>query len=142
MKLTKTRRVYGCEINIAPLIDVVFLLIIFFMTVSHITRVEVQKVALPEATKGERPPEDRTGRVVINVQKDGTIRAGGKEQSVESLGAFVTEQVKGRPPSEVSVLIRADQDLPWDVAAKVLHVCGRHNISRVQVAVLEAKNRP
>ncbi|HUU43208.1 MAG TPA: biopolymer transporter ExbD [Planctomycetota bacterium] len=140
MKLTKTKRVYGCEINIAPLIDVVFLLIIFFMTVSQFTRVEVEKITLPEAKKGETPPETPAGRIIINVLKDGAIRAGGREHTVESLGQFVTAELNGRPPRDVEVLIRADRDVPWDTAAQVLNVCARHNLSRVQVAVMEAKD--
>jgi biopolymer transport protein ExbD len=140
MKLTKTRRTYGMELNMAPLIDVVFLLIIFFMTVSSITRVEVARVALSEAHKGEPPPADRTGRIVINVLKDGRIVAGHRDHTVESLDGFVAGQLGGRPPSAVSVLVRADRDLPWEKAAGILRICAKHSITKVQVAVVEAKD--
>ena len=49
MRLHKVKRDFGYDINIAPLIDVVFLLIVFFLTVSHIAQVRVEALSLPEA---------------------------------------------------------------------------------------------
>ena len=62
MRLRKRKPEYGCEINIAPLIDVVFLLIIFFLTVSHITQLQVEPLSLPEAEEG---PEEAPAAEVV-----------------------------------------------------------------------------
>jgi len=50
VRLHRAKREYGCQINIAPLIDVVFLLIIFFLTVSHITQVRVEALDVAAVT--------------------------------------------------------------------------------------------
>ncbi len=134
MRLRKAQRSYGYEINIAPLIDVVFLLIIFFMTVSQITRVEVVPLELPEAKMSEQP---RTGRVVINIREDGRISCDGVSHTVESLNKMLAIGAENRKPGDVSVLIRGDRNLPWATAARILQICTANRIDRVHIAVVE-----
>lgn len=134
MRLRKTKREYGCEINIAPLIDVVFLLIIFFMTVSQITRVEVEPLELPEAKMSEQA---QTGRLVINVRDDGRIRVGGRTHSLDSLHRMLAIGAESRKPGDVSVLIRGDRNLLWEKAAAILQTCTTNRIDRVRIAVVE-----
>ena len=134
MRLRKAQRAYGYEINIAPLIDVVFLLIIFFMTVSQITRVEVTPLELPQAKTSEPP---RMGRLVINVREDGRISCEGRAYTLESLQAMLTAGAAQRKPGDVSVLIRGDRRLPWATAARILQACAAGRIDRVHIAVVE-----
>ncbi len=134
MRLRKAQRAYGYEINIAPLIDVVFLLIIFFMTVSQITRVEVTPLDLPEAKMNEPP---QVGRLVINVRQDGRISCEGRSYTVESLQAMLAVGAEHRKPGDVSVLIRGDRRLPWATAARILQACAASRIDRVHIAVVE-----
>ena len=56
MRLHRAKREYGCQINIAPLIDVVFLLIIFFLTVSHITQVRVEALSYGASRRFDLKP--------------------------------------------------------------------------------------
>ena len=63
---------HDVRFNMAPLIDVVFLLIIFFLVSSHLAQQEVQlELDLPTAASGQSPGEDQTRRVVVNVLPDG-----------------------------------------------------------------------
>ena len=140
MRLHKARRSYGCEINIAPLIDIVFLLIIFFMIVSQITRVEVENLELPEAKKGEDPKPVRPSHFVINVQKDGRVAMFGQALSIASLQGLLAEQVRGRQPDEISVVVRGDRTAPWRAVAGILRACAANRISRVRVAVIEPES--
>jgi len=137
MRLRKARRTYGSEINIAPLIDVVFLLIIFFMTVSQFTRVEVEDLTLPEAEKGEKPKKLGPGRLIVNVRKDGRIVVSGRALSVESLERLLAEELKDRRPEDLTVLLRGDKDMAWKTAAAVMQACAAKGIARVRVAVVE-----
>jgi len=137
MKLHKARRSFGTEINIAPLIDVVFLLIIFFMTVSQITKMEVEPVTLPEAAKGEAPKELATGRVIVNVLEDGRIVVAGQPCTPQALRGLLAQEVKQRGSEEVVVLVRGDREAPWRQAAAVLQACGANGIGQVRVAVIE-----
>ena len=137
MRLSKRVRPYGAVINIAPLIDIVFLLIIFFMTVSQMTKMEVEEVTLPEAREGKQPVELATGRLIINLRKDGRIVMAGQTCSPTILRRILAREVKERGKEELSVLVRGDREAPWKRAAAILRACAQLGIDRVHVAVIE-----
>jgi len=135
MKLCRIRRTYGYELNIAPMIDIVFLLIIFFMTVSHILRLEVESIRLPAARSGvdrERVPE----QIIITVFRDGAISASGQNQTLASIQTLL----KDRDPEDVSVLIRCDRELQWEHVRPILKICSASRITQVKVAVIKPEN--
>lgn len=137
MVLRKRRRDYGNEVNIAPLIDVVFLLIIFFMTVSQVTRVEVESLDLPEAKTGEEVKDALAGRLVISVHKDGQITVSERTHTLQSLQSLLTAEVKRRGSANIRVLIRGDRKSSWGVIGAIMSACAKRGNSRVRVAVVE-----
>ena len=137
MRLTKKRRRFGCEINITPLIDIVFLLIIFSMVVSQFTKVEVDELELPEAAKGETPKALPVGRIIVNLHTDGRIVVGGQAHSPQSLKDLLDAAVNQSGNENVSILIRGDRQAPWRKVAGVLRACAAKNIAKVKVAVIE-----
>ena len=54
--------------NLTPLIDIVFLLLIFFMLTSHFVRDDALNVQLPEAESGEQLDVDKSLEIVINAE--------------------------------------------------------------------------
>ena len=123
--------------NIAPMIDVVFLLIIFFMTVSTLTRVEGESVDLPEAEEMETQSELSLGRIIINVKPDGGIIVSGREETLASLSVLLGEEVEQRGADKVSVLIRGDRNADWEDVGRVMQTCATHGIDAVTVAAIE-----
>jgi biopolymer transport protein ExbD len=137
MRLRKRKHEYGCEINIAPLIDVVFLLIIFFLTVSHITQLQVEPLSLPEAEEGRKPQAQGHSRIIVNVRKDGRILALGKNHSIDSLQQMLINE-KGRSDRDgVSILLRGDRATNWTKISEIMQMCTNNGISRISVAVTE-----
>ena len=137
MRLRKRKPEYGCEINIAPLIDVVFLLIIFFLTVSHITQLQVEPLSLPEAEEGSKPEAEGHSRIIVNVRKNGRILALGKEHSIDSLQQMLINE-KGRSDREdVSILLRGDRATNWIKISEIMQMCTNNGIGRISVAVTE-----
>ena len=62
------RRTSQLRFNITPLIDIVFLLIIFFLVASHFVRSELQEpIELPAAREGESEPNEIARRLVITI---------------------------------------------------------------------------
>ena len=108
MKLTKYRRDHTMAINMTPLIDIVFLLIIFFMTVSQITRIRDLPVQLPTITSGVSP--SKVTNVTINVNKEGEIFITGKQRSVDEVVLVLSELLTkyNNNPSRVKIEIRYD----------------------------------
>jgi len=133
MRLRKTRRTFGCEINIAPLIDVVFLLIIFFMTVAQISKVEVEAIEVPPVEGGGEDQKPVT--VMINVLEDGQIIISGKTHTLESVGALLAKMAGEVDPAKVTVLLRGDRKLPWRTAGAILAACASQGVGNVNVAV-------
>jgi len=67
-----SNRKYG--FNMTPMIDVVFLLIIFFLVSSHLSRQESQlELELPTAASGQDDTDQETPRLTINVKSDGSF---------------------------------------------------------------------
>ena len=64
--------------NLTPLIDIVFQLIIFFMLVMDMSRVQLEDLRLPWADKAIKEKFTDMTILILNVMKDGKIRAGGK----------------------------------------------------------------
>ena len=136
MRLVKTKRKFGCEINITALIDIVFLLIIFSMVVSQFTKLQAEQLALPSAHTGRPPQPTPGGRVVVNVLPTGRIVVGGHEYSGTSLEAFLAGEVGRRGAQDVSVVIRSDENTPWEHVSRIMQACAAKGIARVKVAAL------
>ena len=78
-----------------PMIDVVFLLIIFFLVSSHLAKQEAQmELDLPNANSGASAADDPAARVVINVTADGGLLVGGHRVSQEQLVQRLSQRVQ------------------------------------------------
>lgn len=137
MRLRKIRRTFGVEINIAPLIDVVFLIIIFCMTVTQLTQVMVENVELPRAQTGELSRHLTEGRLVINVVRSGRVVSLRQAQTPDSLRALLAEHAHRYSANQLTVVIRTDRQAPWGRVQDVMERCAALGISRIKMAVLD-----
>ncbi len=137
MRLHKTKRKYGCAIDITPLIDVVFLLIIFSMAVSQFSRLQAEDLRLPEAREGTRPIASLAGRLVINIRPDGSLGVLGADHTLDTLAALLADRVRTRGAGALSVIVRSDRRTPWGFVRPVLKECAAAGIADVNVAVLD-----
>lgn len=134
MRLVKSLKNEDSDINIAAMVDVVFLLIIFFMTVSRLSRIEVERLDLPSVSKSGAGVSQMQGPFVINVGPGGEMVVEGETISAERLGAMMkgNENISGR-----RVVIRADKLTDWSYVEKVMRMCAANGISDVRVGVAE-----
>jgi biopolymer transport protein ExbD len=121
--------------NMTPMIDVVFLLIIFFLVSSHLARQEVQMpLPLPTASSGERPIDTATRRVTINVLSDGRLMLAGKPVEAEQLRERLDEALR-ESGGEIEVRIRSDRTVAYQYVEPILLACARTGIWNVAFAV-------
>ncbi len=121
------------EVNLTPLIDVVFLLLIFFMvttTFEHQSRI---KIDLPEATAAPTSMEDESLEIIIDVQGRYFI---GDQQVVnttpETLKSAISKAIGDR---EVPmVIIRADANTPHQAVITALDVTSQLGLTRISLA--------
>ena len=111
----------GVTLEMTPLIDMVFLLLIFFLvaTTFHQTEREMQ-VALPEASFAG-PISNALREIIINVDEDGKIIVSGRTVDADSLRTMIQEAVSANPEQKVTV--RGDRRTPYENIVKVLDIC-------------------
>lgn len=111
----------GPSIEMTPVIDIVFLLLIFFLVATTFQQAEREiQVALPEA-ESAGPISAVLREIVINVRADGTLVVGGAQVTLDGLRGMVGDATERNPEQKVSV--RGDRDAPYGTVARVLDVC-------------------
>lgn len=129
--------------NITPLIDVVFLLIIFFLVASHFVRNEqAEPVNLPDAELGNPDHDAAPFRLTVTVTKDGSLFIGGSRQNMESVVRQLTRLREESRTAQVSpeIRIRSDRQATWMQIRELIETCAALDIRSIRFAV--AKNSP
>lgn len=134
--------------DMTPMIDCVFLLIVFFMLVSEISKNEFEQVTLPKATKAIEDVKADTKRVVVNityapdfqtnkVYSDIIIKKksyGDQEQLITYLKMKADQdKPEGAKASSMSVKIRADQRCEYQKVQRVMVACMKAGISKISI---------
>jgi biopolymer transport protein ExbD len=140
------------KMDMTPMIDVVFQLIIFFMLVTDMSQQDLAELHLPYAERAAKD-ELMKGRLTFNVLKDGEIEIKRAKQGTMDdpdtqnwvRGFLVREVAKGKlepdGTSERAILIRADRDTEFKHIQKLLRVCGETGI-RIYKIHLGASQTP
>lgn len=123
------------EIPMAPLIDIVFLTLVFFMTTSVFSTLESEiDVTLPTADAAEAG-ERTQGEIFINIREDGAIVLNGREMDLDELQETLYRVAEVFPGG--SVIIRGDRSSDLGQAIGVLNCCKKADIQNVSFAALE-----
>ena len=149
----------GC--NLIPMIDIMFLLLLFFMLGADMGQRELEDVVLPKASTVKEDKEDGKDRLTLNVyhspginckvydnkqvcREDRHWRVGMKGRDFtdpEKLGGMLkkeADQARGTDPknpqaSDRKVMIRADGKSPYGLAQKAMNVCAKVGIYKIEV---------
>lgn len=144
MKLIRRKRAGELKPQITPLIDVVFLLIIFFMVVSEFSRLQVEDMVLPESERGREIDKMASGRVTVNVLRDADYDPARTQVVVEKRWMGLREfrdRILSREiatyggPERVQVFIRAHREADFRAIKNVMREMARKGILRVSFAV-------
>lgn len=121
-------------IDMTPMIDVVFQLIIFFLVSSHLVKQETQvQLPLPVATSGEKDIAEQA-RVTVNVVGDGTLLLAGREVTPQELTAQLASKLADLG-KDMEVRIRSARDIPYARVEPVMLACADAGIWNVTFAV-------
>ncbi len=122
--------------NMTPMIDVVFLLIIFFLVSSHLAKQEAQmELPLPVAESGDLPAPAPSRRLTLNVLASGELRLSGRVIEPDQLQSRLAE-ARGRAGQGFEVRIRSDRNVPYRHVEPLMLACARVGIPQVTFAVL------
>jgi biopolymer transport protein ExbD len=135
MRVPSFQREEGFGFNMTPMIDVVFLLIIFFLVSSHLASQEVQlELDLPSAASGQRPNAEAAARVTVNVLEDGEIQLGADTVGADELSRRLQYEL-ARSGADLEVRIRADRTAVYRHVEPILLACARAGAWNVTFAV-------
>jgi len=105
------------QLNIAPLIDVVFLLLIFFMLSSHFVTQPGIKITLPTAQTAKLHSEED---IIIFITKDNHLYLNNEEVMIDTLLDKLRSKI--REVEKKSVIIKADEKIDLGLAVKVMDI--------------------
>jgi biopolymer transport protein ExbD len=128
-----TRQPPPVSIQLAPMIDILLLLLCFFIISWQYSKSETElKVAVPTAQEGAEPNDRQRGEIIINVLADGVIRVEGlsvdRPQLLEKLSA-IAKQYKNQP-----VRIRGDGGVAYQRIVEVIDTCQKAGIWNISFA--------
>jgi biopolymer transport protein ExbD len=114
-------------LNLTPMIDVVFLLLIFFLVATRFDEEEkLVSINLAEILQAQ-PIVSGTQEIVVNITKNGTFNIAGKDYSEEQMIAILRE-ASVKNPGNQRVQIRADEEVQFRYPLTVIGVCMREQM--------------
>jgi biopolymer transport protein ExbD len=128
------------EMNMTPMIDVVFQLIIFLMLANDLSRKEIEDLTLPTALHGtEDKGINEKNRIIVNLLKNPSggppsLKVKGMEMNLDQFQQFLQPEAdRNREPegpraSDLYVLVRADKGSRWQDVQWVMQACAHPNI--------------
>ena len=125
------------RIDITPLIDVVFLLLIFFMVTTTFQQETRLKVDLPEAVSGA--PSVRQERIVLEVSAEGGYQLQGEavESSREALRAALAAL---GPAGERPLVLQADGKAPHDAVVRAMDAARLSGFDKLSIAARSSRD--
>jgi len=125
-------------IQLTAMMDVIFLLLCFFITTSVFSQWEYEiDISLPSAKTG-KVPERLPGEVIINITKDGQVAINQQVLTLDVLKTRLTRLGESFPNQPV--VLRADKDTRYEALMNVVDTCRQANIWNFSMATTEDKS--
>ena len=128
---------FAAALALTSMLDVIFLLLCFFVTASVFSQWESEiSISLPAASSSETPSR-LPGEVILNVARDGSVTVNAKKLTLSDLGERlrkVADFYPGQP-----VVIRADRETSYDSLVKVIDTCRNAGVWNFSLATVEEK---
>lgn len=124
---------------LTSMLDVIFLLLCFFVTVSVFSQWESEiSIRLPEAKTSEQ--QDRLpGEIIVNLAKDGSLRVNGTTMTLDDLQGRLRKIAKFYPGQ--SVIIRADKETQYEQLVSVIDACRGADVWNFSLATENASGK-
>jgi biopolymer transport protein ExbD len=127
------------NIGMTPLIDVVFILLLFFMVTTTFNQHAELRIDLPEASAEAKPGDEEKLEIAIDAQ--GRFYVNGREivnTQMKTLQTAIIKEINGN--TEISVSIRADAKTPHQSVITAMDAVGRAGLTRLSIATTQNKD--
>ncbi len=140
----RPRRRDDPELNLVPMIDVVLVLLIFFMIATSLRHESVLEIRLPEASG--QPLSDNLAPLEVSIDATGRYSIHGVEgrllDSTTDVAVLREELLKASSGRELPLIISADGQTPHQAVVTVLEVAGQLGLRQVAIATANAAPTP
>ena len=131
MRFPQMSRAVVRRISLTPLIDIVFILLLFFILESNFLQFGELVFSAPQQ---EQPGSSRLRAIEIQVFEDGRIWFDGRTHDTATLGAYLADK---NYDSQTPVVVRAHFDLPVQLLVRVVDVLQINELYNQQIVPLE-----
>lgn len=142
------------NMNMTPMIDMVFNLLIFFMLITDLKTKDLAEMTLPVAYMAEEDKgQEQDDRIILNVDKYGQVSWKSQNKTLDELGSILSTardrynmkmQQEGKSgledlpgggkASKLYVLLRADKDAPWQHVQWLMTIMAEQKLYKLQFA--------
>ena len=127
------------EISLTPMIDVVFLLLIFFMVTTTFSKETQIKVQLPQADGQELENYDKKQVLMVTIDKSGQYFINDKALKDSSLASLTKELTAFSINKQIPLIINADANAPVQAAIHVLDAAANIGFKNITFATQKEK---
>ena len=130
-------------VDMTPMIDIVFQLLIFFLTTAQLAMFSRAELDLP-LESGEQEEASEEAGLIINILPDGTLTIAGETLGDEAFAVMAEELVMELDPARLSQLrplVRADRNAPAARLNRVLELLQRAGVPAVRIATTPGDRR-
>lgn len=119
-------------LDITPLIDIVFLLLIFFMVMTRFDEEDYKlDVVLPTASEAQ-PLISQPRELFINIAEDGEYFVRGESMTIEQIEQVLLQTAADNP--EANVVIRADKESKLEFSVQVMNACNKAQLTNYSIS--------
>jgi biopolymer transport protein ExbD len=133
------------EFQIAPMIDILLVLLVFFMSISTSEILQVSEgVILPVAADAKERDPGKKGEVIVNVlwqtiNNSGSLEVSdSKYASADQIKGLLASAVKANPNTRI--LIRADKNVRFEYLRTVMKAAGESGVSKITFSVVNKED--
>ena len=119
----------NAEVNVSPLIDMVFILLIFFIVTTNFNRQTGVDVSKPKAQTAVSQGQKT---ILIGITREGTIHVFGRQVGIERVKHLIAGEIEKRP--EATIVIIADRQAEIGKAVAVMDQCALAGAKHVSIA--------
>jgi biopolymer transport protein ExbD len=133
MRFRNVSHIAPIPLQLAPLIDILLLLLLFFIITMNFAKQETEiEISVPAADAGKVNENRDVGEIVVNVKKDGSITVEGEKLTEDQLLAKL--KLIASVHKDQAVILRGDEQSLHKDNVKVLNVCQKAGIWNISFA--------
>jgi biopolymer transport protein ExbD len=127
-------------VNMTPLIDVVFLIIIFFIIMINFSEMHIRKLDLPKADETQESTVPKLLKISLTIKSKDMVLLDRTKIQLSQLDRL--RQIKTGLPRDLCVLIQAEAKVPYGVIKKAMQQLSLANVQKIEFSTLKGKPSP